>query len=204
MEYKIIASENLKSVSWSGGATTELFIYPPTADYQKRNFLFRLSISTVETEKSEFTLLSGVSRKLMVLSGNIILEHENHDTKRLSEFDVDDFEGDWKTTSYGKCTDFNLMTKSEATGIITALPIEKNQNTSYDKVDTFNWLFVYIYSGKVDVKINTQSIGLLIGDLLVLEDYESQDLEIKGIEKSVLVFSHIKDKKTPDSSVTES
>jgi environmental stress-induced protein Ves len=195
MEHKIIPSENFKTTGWSGGATTELFIYPPTADYQKRNFLFRLSMSTVETEKSEFTLLNGVSRKLMVLSGNIILKHENHHTKQLSVFDVDEFEGDWKTTSYGKCTDFNLMTKGEATGSLFAHAIEKNQNISYDIVEPIAWLFIYIYSGRVDMKINSQLIGLLSGNLLVLENCVSQNIEIGGIENSKLVFSHINIKK---------
>ena len=69
MEYSIITTDNFKTSGWSGGTTTELFIFPPTADYQQRNFQFRLSTATVEADRSDFTLLNGISRKLMVLSG---------------------------------------------------------------------------------------------------------------------------------------
>ena len=61
---------------WSGGTTTELFIYPEGATYEDRNFKFRLSIATVESETSEFTPLAGVKRTLMLLHGELTLKHE--------------------------------------------------------------------------------------------------------------------------------
>jgi len=110
MGYSIITSHYLQPVSWSGGTTTELFIFPLTSDYHKRNFQFRLSTATVEKDKSDFTRLIGISRKLMVLDGKITLNHKDHYSRQINKFDVDEFEGDWKTSSIGKCTDFNLMT----------------------------------------------------------------------------------------------
>lgn len=38
---------------WSGGKTTEMYMYPQTASYRDRNFLFRISSATVE-EKLPF------------------------------------------------------------------------------------------------------------------------------------------------------
>jgi environmental stress-induced protein Ves len=191
MEYKIITSENFKSVRWSGGTTKELFIFPPAADYQKRAFQFRLSMSAVEADRSDFTRLPGISRKLMVLSGSIILDHENHHTKQLTEFETDEFEGDWKTTSHGTCTDFNLMTTGEATGQLTALIVEKNRIVRQDIKDIFNWLFIYMYSGKVNLIIHKESIELNEGVLFSLRKFSGQILEIKGLEKSNLVFSQV-------------
>lgn len=191
MYYKIIVSENFKSVRWSGGHTTELFIFPATADYQKRNFQFRLSTSTVETDKSDFSLLNGISRKLMVLSGHITLNHENHYSRELSEFEIDEFEGNWKTTSDGKCTDFNLMTTVELQSSLNALILEKDQNVSYNINVTFNWLFIYNFSGEVSLKISAESIRIQTGDLLILREVGGQIVEIKGIEHSALVISMI-------------
>lgn len=145
MEYKIIASDNFKPVNWSGGTTTELFIFPLKAGYHQRNFQFRLSKSTVETDKSDFTSLPGVSRKLMVLSGKITLCHEGHHSRQLNKFEVDEFEGDWKTSSVGKCTDFNLMTAGKTTGDLQALVIKKKQFINYEiKKTVSGFLFIYI------------------------------------------------------------
>ncbi|HEY9115114.1 MAG TPA: HutD family protein, partial [Bacteroidales bacterium] len=148
MDYTLIKYEKFKTTRWAGGTTTELFIFPTDSEYQKRNFSFRLSTAKVEVEKSEFTSLPGISRKIMVLEGGILINHENHHSKQLAKFDVDEFEGDWKTTSTGKCTDFNLMTQGEIGGKITALIIEKNQFANYQVKDDCDWLFMYIFSGK--------------------------------------------------------
>lgn len=71
MKFKVLNKLNYKKTNWSGGDTTELYIYPEDSRYQKRDFLFRLSSATVNLEKSAFTKLDGVSRKLMLLSGEI-------------------------------------------------------------------------------------------------------------------------------------
>lgn len=191
MEYKIIASDNFKPVNWSGGTTTELFIFPLTADYRLRNFQFRLSKSTVETDKSDFTSLPGVSRKLMVLSGKITLCHEEHHSRQLNKFEVDEFEGDWKTSSIGKCSDFNLMTVGQTTGDLQAHVIKEKQFMDYEIKKNCEWLFIYVHSGKVSIDINNEITIISKNDLLVLNNLTIKNLEINGIEYSELVFSVI-------------
>jgi len=105
MNFHLIKADSVQQKSWSGGTTTELFIYPPAANYAQRNFDFRLSTATVEMEKSEFTRLPGYARKLMVLAGETTLHHQHQHTKTLQKFAVDAFEGNWKTTAAGTCTD---------------------------------------------------------------------------------------------------
>jgi len=105
----ILKSGSFQVKKWAGETTKELFIFPPEARYPDLNFDFRISTATVEIDESEFSRLPGVSRKLMVLSGATTLIHENHHSRKLTRFETDSFEGDWKTTSVGKCTDFNLM-----------------------------------------------------------------------------------------------
>lgn len=191
MEYSIFKSENFTTKSWSGGKTTELFIFPLTADYQKRNFQFRLSKSTVETDKSDFTILPGVSRKLMVLSGEINISHERHHSRLLKKFDIDEFEGDWKTTSAGRCTDFNLMTTGKITGKLISIIIREKRSVNYEIRNKCDWLFIYVHSGKVSIEINKRIEAASKGDLHALNKLEIVSLKIKSIEHAELVCSEI-------------
>ena len=45
----------------------------------------------------------------MLLDGSMSLSHEEHHKRKLAQYEQDFFYGAWKTTSQGKCTDFNLM-----------------------------------------------------------------------------------------------
>jgi environmental stress-induced protein Ves len=191
MEYKIVSSEHFKIIKWSGGTSTELFIFPFTADYQLRNFQFRLSTAKVETEKSEFTSLPGISRKLMVLDGKITVNHEEHYSRQLKKFDIDEFEGDWKTSSIGKCTDFNLMTRGKTTGELSSFVILKEQYANCNIKEICEWFFIYVYSGKVRMELNNKRITINKGDLLIVNNPGNRVFGITGLEKSELVFSEI-------------
>ncbi len=139
--------------TWSGGTSTELFIYPPSADYTKRDFQFRLSTATVEVEESEFSELPGISRKIMILEGETELIHENQHSKLLKKFDTDSFEGDWKTRSVGRCIDFNLMTKKPISGDLKSLLIEAEQTIHFHLKERCSFYFFYLYTGKLDFKL---------------------------------------------------
>jgi environmental stress-induced protein Ves len=191
MGYTIITSEHFQTLRWPGGTSTELFIFPITAEYHLRNFQFRLSTATVEKDKSDFTQLSRISRKIMILAGNIILSHENLYSRNLNKFDVDEFEGDWKTSSVGKCTDFNLMTAGKTTGDLNAVIIEKEHSVIYDIKENRDWVFIYVFSGKIRISINNKIDTIKKGSLLILDRPSAGNFEINGIENSELVFSEI-------------
>ncbi len=72
---KIIRKEDIKTTNWSGGTTSELFIFPVSSTYKDLNFEFRLSRATIETEESIFTPLPHVKRKLMLLDGELELKY---------------------------------------------------------------------------------------------------------------------------------
>lgn len=111
MKLEKIPKECFKTTKWSGGTTTEFFIYPKGADYAERNFEVRISSATVDDESSIFTSLPGVFRSLMILEG--IMELDINGTKtKLSPYEHIEFSGDDKTISFGKAKDFNLMTRS--------------------------------------------------------------------------------------------
>jgi len=191
VEYSIIRSENLKTTRWTGGTSTELFIFPTDSEYQKRNFSFRLSTAKVEIEKSEFTSLPGISRKLMVLDGGIFINHEKHHSNQLNKFDVDAFEGDWKTTSIGKCIDFNLMTQGKTKGVISALVFEKNQVADYIAKAACDWLFIYVNKGIASINQGIKTETLKKGDLMVFNKPGNTKLMLIGMEVCELVISKI-------------
>jgi hypothetical protein len=101
-----------------------LAIWPPEADYARRDFVWRVSTARVDLEESTFTPLPGFRRLLMILEGGARLVHEARDLRReqsLGPFEQDAFEGAWNTASRGRCVDFNLMTASGCDGRIEAL-----------------------------------------------------------------------------------
>lgn len=191
MKYSILGSTNNKTSKWQGGRTTELFIFPPEADYQKRNFLFRLSTATVETEKSDFTTLDDFFRRLMVLEGKITIKHEDRYSRQLNKFDSDEFEGGWKTSSEGKCIDFNLMTKGEIKGVIKALTLEKNQDMTDELREDYDWLFIYIFKGKIRINFSQFSEILSKGNLLSINSLDFFKIQISSKEKSEIVIAGI-------------
>jgi len=192
MQTAILNNQQFKMSNWSGGTTTELFIFPHDASYQKRNFIFRLSTARVEMEKSEFTSLPGVTRKIMILDGEIRINHQNHYAKNLRKFDVDTFEGDWKTTSVGRCTDFNLMTTEKISVDLTAVVIEENQLLDYPVEPGWDWLIIYLYSGHINMHLDNDFFDLGPGNLLVISNVTSSALHLKAAKKSELVFSKVK------------
>lgn len=111
MMLEIIKPSEFTTTAWSGGTTTELFIYPENTSYSERNFDFRISVATVELETSTFTKLPGIERHLAVLEGEMTLSFENRGGVLLRPYDIATFQGDWLTTSVGRVTDFNLMTR---------------------------------------------------------------------------------------------
>lgn len=106
---EVIRCSEQRTSTWTGGTTTEIAIYPKDAVYSRRDFLWRISSATVEANESDFTVLPGFQRLIMVLGGELTLEHVGHHRVRLLPFEQDAFSGDWVTRSKGRATDFNVM-----------------------------------------------------------------------------------------------
>ncbi len=101
-----------KTAAWSGGTTTEIFIWPENASYAAREFAFRISSAVVELEESDFTALPGVERYITPLSGGFTLTHPAGESVVMGPMDAPyGFSGEIPTHCVGKATDFNLMLK---------------------------------------------------------------------------------------------
>jgi hypothetical protein len=124
IETELVRREDQPVGTWAGGTTTQLAIWPPEADYKRRDFTWRVSTARVDLEESTFTPLPGFHRLLMILEGGVHLVHEApglHRELNLGPFEQDAFEGEWNTASRGRCVDFNLMTAPGCGGRIEAL-----------------------------------------------------------------------------------
>jgi len=109
---------------WNGGTTTEIAICPKDAVCSRRDFVWRVSSARVASEESEFTSLPGIWRLIMVLEGDMTLEHEHHHSVRLQPFQQDAFAGDWTTRSRGMARDFNIMLSGACSGRMEAVSVQ--------------------------------------------------------------------------------
>lgn len=91
----------------------------------EKNFQIRFSTAVCNGQDSVFTDFSGFTRWISPKSGQLCMEHTKKDgsTKSvcLEPFEIDKFEGSWKTTSTGAYKDFNLLTDSSFVGEMIAI-----------------------------------------------------------------------------------
>lgn len=191
MSFSIIRADKFNTINWSGGISTQLYIYPENADYKQKNFNFRLSTAKVEVEKSKFTPLVGISRKIMILDGEIEISHKDQYTKTLKKFDIDEFEGNWETSSVGTCIDFNLMTRGNTKGELSSMSLIKNQTSEYSIIKKKAKTFIYLYSGKIRFNIDSEDHMLSHGELLIINKPESDILKLNGHKNSKLIIAHV-------------
>ncbi len=98
--------------TWSGGSTTQLYIYPTDGDYAARRFSLRISSAVVHIPESDFTPLEGVTRLITPLSGAFTLTHPGQTPVTMAPLDQPyRFSGGIPTHCAGTATDFNLMLK---------------------------------------------------------------------------------------------
>lgn len=173
-DIKIIRKNEYKTSYWSGGTTTQLYIYPENSIYSELNFIFRISSAKVTVNESTFTSLPGIDRKIMILNGTLDLDHEGHHKIKLNKFEQDRFKGDRITKSYGKVTDFNLMMNKGCDGNLEHIKIGckalKNLDLSTDiENNKKKFIIFYCLEGSVDINIDG-FIKLNEGDLLVLKN----------------------------------
>ena len=107
---RIIPESEYKTTRWSGGTTTELFIWPEGSSYAERRFMARISTAAVEIDESTFTPLPGVKRFLTPLCAGFELTVNGRNVT-LPYGEVLEFSGDDAVTCRGRGRDLNLMLK---------------------------------------------------------------------------------------------
>ncbi|MFT8361979.1 MAG: HutD family protein [Sporolactobacillus sp.] len=164
--------------SWSGGETTEFFIYPESASYASRQFSFRFSSATVTQPRSTFSMLSGYYRYLIPLDQPITLHYQGHGSAHLAPLESAAFDGGWTTESVGACRDFNVMiNKSEDWQANVSVVTD---SSSLRCTGLFTGILALNESVTVSDSVGTFSVLLQCGDFLLLKGKQNETLAIEG------------------------
>lgn len=178
--YAVKKQEEFKTSLWSGGSTTELYIYPEDAIYKEGNFQCRISSATVEVERSDFTSLPGVKRYLSIFHGHLDMIHGEGEKVSLEPFQVDCFDGGVPTVSFGQVVDFNLMLKNGADGKMETAQISAGESFILEPEKGQNLLVVYVPVGKVKI----EDMQIETGELFICKNW-SKELRIENTGESV-------------------
>ncbi len=144
--YEIIRKEDTETMCWSGGTTRELLIYPEKSHYKSKDFLFRLSVATIEVPTSEFTPLEGIRRTTLILDGTIELTHRGHYSKKLESLEQDSYDGGWQTDCRGMCSDFNLMLRENTQGSVRIVDWDNLKDLSFQQNRKY---LIYVHEGSL-------------------------------------------------------
>lgn len=194
MKFRFFRQENYKVSQWDGGTTKELAIFPETADYSQRDFLWRLSSATVEKEESHFSHLPDYDRVLMVIEGEVVLSYENQRVTRLIRLEQDRFDGGWNTTSFGKITDYNLMVRKGSEGYLDLIFPEKEKQlyrSTEESTKTHSVHTLYCLDGYAVVCIGDESSLLKAGEQLVIESEEGEEIQYGIMGEGTLIRGQI-------------
>ncbi len=174
-----LTENDYKTSTWSGGTTTELFIWPVGADYGKREFSFRVSSAVVELAESDFTPLVGVRRYITPLTGGFTLTHPSKAPVVMAPLDPPyRFSGEEATHCVGQATDFNLMLKGaegEMTICAGQAPIRPGFNGFYALEDA-----IFAIDGRHSVAA---------GEMLVIFAEEAASIDLGG--KAIVCWAEI-------------
>lgn len=191
MKVSILKPKDFKTSNWTGGTTTELYIFPLESSYIERDFDFRISSAQIELEASTFTSLPGVNRKLMILQGEIEITHKDKYSKILKAFEQDSFKGEWNTSSVGKCLDFNVMTSGNPQSDLFSLQLSKNEKSTIRFEKNWKTLLIFAFEGNFEMEVNQEILVIEQGNLLVVNDLDKFEFSVFALSKSKLIVTLI-------------
>lgn len=167
MNISLFPKKNSKPSIWSGGLTYEYMIYPKTANYTDRDFIFRISSATIEKLPSVFTKFKGYYRYLVMLDNCLDIE-VNKEKKMYEKYEIMEFNSDDEVTSFTEGTDFNWMVSEKVAHHKLRLT-NSSQNCDAE--------ILFLFSLDITtIKINESSYYLEPYDLLVIENPEKENV----------------------------
>lgn len=169
-----------KTSQWSGGTTTELYIYPEGSSLQNLDFQFRISTARVEIEESSFTFFPGVRRIILPLQGEMNLIHADDKPIHLKPYEQHSFAGDSITKCIGKVTDFNLMTRGNNKGTIEMIHLQPGEQYETIMIKSL----IYCFSGQI--RIDNQNFET--NETLVYYSEDALTITLNASSRSVLVM----------------
>ncbi|QOG01654.1 HutD family protein [Flavobacterium sp. MDT1-60] len=167
MNIHLLPKKDSKASVWSGGLTYEYMIYPETARYADRDFVFRISSATIEQEPSEFTKFKGYYRYLVMLDNSLDVE-VNKEKRIYEKYEIMEFNSDDEVTSYTKGIDFNWMVSEK---------IRHHKLKITDNSQNCNAEIMFLFSLHTTViKINENPYHLKPYDVVVIENIKKGNI----------------------------
>ena len=174
------------TTEWSGGKTTQLVIEPGDARYADRDFLWRISSATVESEESDFTPLPDYHRVIATLQGEITLSHNGGEAILLRPYELHRFEGSDRTHSSGRCRDFNLMLRrNRAEGSVTVIRVTEQERRICPEPWTESML---LYCAEGRCMVCAEGEGLELGKGESLTGNRSGELRLTALEDGAVLL----------------
>ncbi len=171
MRIQFVNKEQFKTTEWSGGTTTEYFIYPENSDYGKRDFSVRISSAKMDYDYSKFTHLPGVKRYLSPLTDKVGLSISGENIN-LNPFEIVSFDGSDEVESFGQCRDFNLMLK-DTNGSMESITVNSGEADIHVPVNMIVAVFAW---SDVILEINDEKRVTVNRDVLTII-YSDTDIE---------------------------
>ncbi len=182
-----LCNEDYITSEWSGGTTTQIAIYPEGEKYGDRNFLWRLSSATIETEESEFTELKDYNRFIATLDKAIEL-HQNGEVYRLEPLELHYFDGGVSTKSFGSCRDFNLMLKKDKCSATVKLIDESISHIGVSK--NCKSFILFCICGESNVTLSKKVLNIQGNDVIIVND-EIVDFTFESLDNTKMYFIEI-------------
>lgn len=178
MKVQIINKDAVLASVWDGGETFEYFIFPKDSSYAQRNFLFRISVATINKAPSVFTQFNNYQRFLVMLEGNLHVNC-NGKEKHFSTNDLFKFQSNDFVESFSTGKDFNLMVANNT-------PANLNLST---KINHLSSKFVFVFA-KVDttVFVNNNTYFLTNNDLLLIINEFNADINIETNNLAIIGY----------------
>lgn len=190
MKTKVLRPSDYVQSEWSGGTTSQIFIYPDGASLAERDFYFRISSAGIETEKSDFSKFDGYHRFFTPLNSGVEISSDGNAPEKINPLELLHFDGASETSALGKCIDFNLIYKKGLKANLTVATYAKMELISYSPFPSSDFLLIYCWSGGFE--INEQAIQP--GDTFLIQNCPN-DIDMLMTKNSTLLISEVSFKK---------
>lgn len=194
MRYTLHKNDDYSTSRWMGGTTTEFAIFPDNTNYLDRNFIWRLSSANIDVDESNFSSLPDYDRVIMVLEGEVVLSYEGERVARLKSLEQDRFDGAWKTKSFGKIKDFNLMVRKGCEGYLDLIMPESKSvkyESTQESTKNFKTHALYCKEGYFVVSANGESHMVSQGELFVMEGQVGEEPEYALMGEGIVIRAQI-------------
>ncbi|OYU95403.1 MAG: hypothetical protein CFE21_09660 [Bacteroidetes bacterium B1(2017)] len=191
---ELIGLKDLEYVKtrWEGGTSTQLLILPVNASYAQRNFQIRISKATIKGGESNFTLLPGIKRNLVLLEGAVLLSLKGKGKRLMLPGDEMNFSGNQEISSLGKATDFNVMMQGKGRASTQLLNLAKEESVSVDMSTAGQLVFFHVHMGSVKIKVGTKTILLGSNQSFYIPKFTAQTaIELYANKASTIVLAEV-------------